>query len=101
MALNPAIFKTRTLTAAIFVVIMLAGLLVSHWTFFILFTVIHFGCWIEYQKIIGKIDNDYTGITPFHRYGVMIAGWCFLLYFTNNDFRFGDFLFHPIGWWLA
>lgn len=101
MALNPAIFKKRSLTAAIFVIIMISGVLISHWTFFVLFSIVHFGCWIEYQKLIGKIDSGYSGITPFHRFGVMFAGWCVMLYFTNNDFRFGDFVFHPVGWWLA
>lgn len=101
MALNKGTFKTRSLTAAIFVVVMLAGLLISHWTFFLLFTVIHFGCWTEYQKIVGLIDKDYKSISELHRYGIMIAGWCIMLYFTNNDFRFGDFVLHSIGWWLA
>jgi phosphatidate cytidylyltransferase len=101
MALNRATLRTRSLSAVVFVVIMLAGLLINHWTFLLLFTVIHFGCWIEYQKIIGSIDPDYKTITPFHRYGIMIAGLCFLLYFTNDDFRFGDFVLHPIGWWLG
>jgi phosphatidate cytidylyltransferase len=80
---------------------MLAGLLISHWTLFILFSVIHFGCWIEYQKLVGLIDKDYKLISEFHRYGIMVAGWCIMLYFTNNDFRFGDFVLHPVGWWLA
>jgi phosphatidate cytidylyltransferase len=31
----------------------------------------------------------------------MLAGWCMMLYFTHDDFRFGDFLLHPVGWWLA
>lgn len=101
MALNRATLKTRSLSAAVFVVIMLAGLLINQWTFLLLFSVIHFGCWIEYQKIIGLIDPDYKNITPFHRYGIMIAGLCFLLYFTHNDFAIGDFLLHPIGWWLG
>ena len=101
MALNRGTFKTRSLTAAIFVVVMLAGLLISHWTLFILFSVIHFGCWIEYQKLVGLIDKDYKLISEFHRYGIMVAGWCIMLYFTNNDFRFGDFVLHPVGWWLA
>jgi len=101
MALNRVNLKTRSVTAAVFVVVMLAGLLISHWTFFLLFTVIHFGCWIEYQKLIVLIDKDYTSISAFHRYGIMIAGWCFMLYFTNNDFHFGDLLLHPVGWWLA
>lgn len=101
MALNAVTFKTRSLTAAVFVVVMLAGLLINHWTFFILFTIIHFGCWLEYQKLVALIDPDYKNISEFHRYGVMLTGWCIMLYFTNNDFRIGDFLFHPIGWWLA
>ena len=101
MALNAVTFKTRSLTAAVFVVVMLAGLLINHWTFFILFSVIHFGCWYEYQKLISLIDKNYVSISEFHKYGIMVAGWCIMLYFTNNDFRIGDFLFHPIGWWLA
>lgn len=101
MALNRGIFKTRSLTAAVFVVVMLAGLLINHWTLFLLFTIIHFGCWIEYQKLVGLIDKNYRTISELHRYGIMIAGWCVMLYFTNNQFRFGDFLLHPVGWWLA
>ena len=55
MAFNWQTFKTRTLTAAIFVVVMLAGLLINRWTFFILFLIIHFGCWSEYLTLIKKI----------------------------------------------
>jgi len=101
MALNRGTFKTRSLTAAVFVVVMLAGVLISHWTFFFLFSIIHFGCWFEYQKLVGLMDKDYRTISELHRYGIMIAGWCVMLYFTNNDFRFGDFVLHPVGWWLA
>src|SRR4051812_25629726 len=100
MALDRSTFKTRSLSAAIFVVVMLAGLLISHWTFFILFSIIHFGCWIEYQRLVEAIHPEYKSISSFHRYGAMIAGWCFMLYFTNNDFHFGNFLLHPIGFWL-
>ncbi len=56
MAFNWQTFKTRTLTAAVFVVVMLAGLLIDRWTFFLLFTVIHFGCWWEFVKLMKKID---------------------------------------------
>ncbi len=101
MALNATTFRTRSATAVLFVVVMLAGLLISHWTYFILFSVIHFGCWFEYQKIVGAIDPAYKNISPFHRYGIMLAGWCIMLYFTNNHFRFGDFVLHPVGWWLV
>ena len=101
MAFNPRTFKTRTLTAAVFVVVMLAGLLWNQWSFFILFSVIHFGCWIEYQKLIGLIDKDYQQITPFHRYGVMLAGWCIMLYLTNNSYIILGMYLHELGWWTS
>src|SRR4051812_29379579 len=101
MALNLQTFKTRTLTAVVFVIVMLAGLFLSRWSFFLLFSVIHFGCWIEYQKLVGEIDSDYRQITPFHKYGVMIAGWCIMLYFTNDAFTIGPLFLHSIGWWLG
>ena len=57
MAFNWQTFKTRTLTAAVFVLVMLAGLLINRWTFFILFSVIHFGCWWEYLKLVKMISG--------------------------------------------
>ncbi len=45
MALNVATLKTRSLTAVVFVAVMLAGLLWNFWSFLILFTIVHFGCW--------------------------------------------------------
>lgn len=57
MAFNWQTFKTRTLTAIVFVVVMLAGLLINRWTFFILFSIIHFGCWWEYLELIKKINQ--------------------------------------------
>ena len=55
MALNIQVFKTRALTALLFVVVMLTGLLWNFWSFLILFTVIHFGCWFEFVKLMKKI----------------------------------------------
>ncbi len=101
MALHLATFKTRTLTAAVFVVVMLVGLLWNHWSFFILFSVIHFGCWMEYQRLLFLIDKEYAQISPFHKYGVMIAGWCIVLFFTNDAFRLFGVRLHAIGWWLG
>lgn len=58
MALNIDTLKTRSLTALIFVVVMLAGLLWNQWSFIALFTVIHFGCWYEFIKLMKKIHGD-------------------------------------------
>lgn len=55
MAFNLQTFKTRALSAVLFVIIMLAGLLWNFWTFALLFTIIHFGCWYEFIKLMAKI----------------------------------------------
>ena len=34
---------------------MLVGLLWNHWSFLVLFSIIHFGCWWEYFKLMEKI----------------------------------------------
>lgn len=72
MALNIQTFKTRALTALLFVIVMLAGLLWNWWSFLILFTVIHFGCWYEFVKLMKKI------------YGAKYLPYCLLglLYIT-------------------
>jgi phosphatidate cytidylyltransferase len=62
MAFNLQTFKTRTLTAIIFAAVMLTGLLWNHWSFLVLFSIIHFGCWWEYFNLLGKIHN-----TSYHR----------------------------------
>ena len=101
MAFNKQVFRTRALTAIIFAAVMLLGLLWNKWSFFILFSVIHFGCWIEYQKLVALIDPGYKEITPFHKYGVMIAGWCLMLWFSGNDFIIFGVQLNSIGWWLG
>jgi phosphatidate cytidylyltransferase len=58
MALNLQTFRTRTLTAVVFVVVMLSGLFFNKWSFVTLFVIIHFGCWYEFIKLIKKIYSD-------------------------------------------
>lgn len=97
MAFNVQTFKTRALTAVIFVAVMMAGLLWNRWSFFVLFSIVHFGAWVEYQKLVGAFYPDYKAIKPLHRYGVMIAGWCLLLYFTNNELYIGTIRLSELG----
>ncbi|GAC1429774.1 MAG: phosphatidate cytidylyltransferase [Chitinophagaceae bacterium] len=101
MALNIATFKTRAATAGVFVVVMLLGMLWNYWSFFILFSIIHFGCWAEYQRLVCLIDKNYAAVNPFHKYGIMIAGWCIMLYFTNDAFTIFGIKLRAIGWWLG
>jgi phosphatidate cytidylyltransferase len=101
MAFNLATFKTRALSAVVFVIVMMAGLLWSKPVFFLLFSIIHFGCWHEYVQLIGLIDPQYKNISSFHKYGVMLAGWCLMLYFTDDSLAIAGITLHAIGWWTG
>jgi phosphatidate cytidylyltransferase len=100
MAFNWQTFKTRALTAILFVAIMLVGLLWNKWSFLALFSIIHFGCWFEYQKLVGLIDKGYQSINPFHKYGVMIGGYGLMLFLTADWFLTETVSLHSIGWML-
>lgn len=97
MAFDPATFKTRVLTAVVFVIVMLTGLLWNHWSFLLLFTVIHFGCWWEYIKLVGLIDKDYQNISPFHKYGIMLLGFGIMLWFTSEAYTLFGLALHDMG----
>lgn len=100
MAFNLQTFKTRALTAVIFVVVMLAGLLWNQWSFIALFTLIHFGCWMEYQKLISLIDPEYAGISPLHKYGIMLIGFGIMLWNTETVQVVAGISLAMIGWSL-
>lgn len=100
MPLQWNIFRTRALSALLFAGIMLLGLLWNEWSFLLLFVVVHFGCWVEYQKLMGIIDKGYAAINPFHRYGVMVAGLGLMLLLTANWKLGNELLLHEVGFFL-
>jgi phosphatidate cytidylyltransferase len=71
MAFNFSVFKVRTLSAIVFAVVMMFGLLFNQWSFFTLFLVIQLGCLFEYQKLVAFIFPSYKNITSIHKYGVL------------------------------
>ncbi|TBR18977.1 MAG: phosphatidate cytidylyltransferase [Chitinophagaceae bacterium] len=78
MAIDKKILQTRSRTAIVFVAVMLLGLLWNKWSFFLLFSVIHFGCWWEYLKLVEKIQKQ-----PFHflvKSGLMFLSFSMLLF---------------------
>lgn len=85
MAFNIQTFKTRTLTAIIFAAIMLIGLLWNQWSFLILFSIIHFGCWWEYLRLTEKIHSTY--FHPYIKLGLMMMGYGIMLWFCNPSFQ--------------
>lgn len=101
MAFNWQTFRIRAATSLVFVAVMLAGLLWNRWSFFLLFSVVHFGAWAEYQKLVSRFAADYKKIIPFHRYGIIIAGWCIMLYFTNDQLHVFNITLSQIGFWVG
>ena len=89
MPLNKQVFKTRALTAVVFVVIMCTMLLWSHWSFFALFLVVHAGCWWEYARLSAKIEN-----LKLHSWvvaGCILSGMAIMLAFAGNAYSWGSY----------
>lgn len=89
MALNWQTFRTRALTAIVFVAVMLSGLLWNHWSFLLLFTIIHFGCWWEYFNLLERIHR--VSFNPFVRQGFMLLGFGAMLLFCRPIFHIGQY----------
>jgi phosphatidate cytidylyltransferase len=60
MALDIQTFKTRALSAIIFVVVMLGAIFYSLNSFIILFLIVHTGCLIEYNKLTKNAPAIHT-----------------------------------------
>jgi phosphatidate cytidylyltransferase len=85
MALNKQTFITRTLTAIVFAATMLLGLLWNHWSFFVLFSIIHFGCWWEYLKLTERINK--TTLHIYTKLGFMLMGYGIMLLFCGEVYQ--------------
>ena len=88
MAFNFQVFKTRTLTAIVFAAVMLFGLFLNTWSYFILFTLIQFGCWYEYQKLMSVIFPSYQKISIAQQLTYPFCGFLLMLYTSGllNNF---------------
>lgn len=89
MAFNWQTFKTRTLTAAVFVIVMLTGLLWNQWSFLVLFSIIHFGCWEEYFNLLEKIHQ--TTYRRYIRSGFMVLGFAIILWFCGPAYQINNY----------
>ncbi len=101
MAMNWRVFRTRAITALVFVAVMLLGLLWNRWSFLVLFTAIHWGCWVEYQLLVKRIYPSYGQISFFHAYGVILAGWFLMLFFAGNSYQIAGISLHATGFLLC
>ena len=100
MPFNLQTFKTRTLTAIVFVIVMLAGLFINFYSFLFLFSIIHFGCWLEYQKLVSIIDPNYKKISLLHKFGFILLGWSLMLCASGSASLASAVNIASIGWWM-
>jgi phosphatidate cytidylyltransferase len=89
MAFNWQTFRTRTLTAAIFVLVMLTGLLWNQWSFLVLFSIIHFGCWWEYLRLMERIHT--TSLHIYTKLGFMLLGYGLMLWFCGSPYQIAGY----------
>jgi len=92
MAFNFSVFKVRALSAIVFVLIMLAGLLFNNWSYFALFLLIQFGCLYEYQKLMRIIFPSYNQISQMHQWGVLVVGTLMMISLAPTDIVLPDFI---------
>jgi phosphatidate cytidylyltransferase len=97
MALNVSVFKTRTISAIVFAIIMIAGLVINQWSFFILFTVIQLGCLNEYIKLMGLIYPEYHSLAPTHRWGLLLVGVVMMMVLAPNSLGVNGYSIKYIG----
>lgn len=92
MAFNFSVFKVRALSAIVFVLIMLAGLLFNNWSYFALFLLIQVGCLYEYQKLMRIIFPSYNQISKMHQWGVLVVGTLMMTSLAPTDIVLPDFI---------
>ena len=100
MAFNISVFTTRAKTAIIYAAIMLTGMFWNEWSFFILFSVVHFGCWYEYQKLSSLIDPSFHQKHLLDRIGFPLLGWGFMLFATTGKLEVLNVPLDVIGIWI-
>lgn len=90
MALNKEVFQTRTKTAIVYAVVMLTGLLWNEWSFFILFTIVQWGCWHEYLKLTALVDPSFDAGHWFHRFYYPLLGTVMMLAASQGSLMIGN-----------
>jgi phosphatidate cytidylyltransferase len=75
----------------------MAGLMLNEWSFFILFTIIQFGCLNEYIKLMGLIYPEYHTLAPTHRWGLLLVGIVMMMVLSPNTLSINGYSIKYIG----
>lgn len=91
-------FRTRTLTAVVFVAVMLFGILWNEYSFFALFFCISFFALREYFQLIARINPDFSSAAPGHVSVALLAGCALEFAGSGNLFHNGRITGETAGW---
>ncbi|TAM96013.1 MAG: phosphatidate cytidylyltransferase, partial [Chitinophagaceae bacterium] len=80
-------FYTRAISAFIFGIIMLGGILWNEASFFILFLIIALGCTREYFTLVENIDPGYLQVSSWHRPCVYLLVVAVFFLFSGTHFQ--------------
>ena len=69
--------------------VMLTGLLWNHWSFLVLFSIIHFGCWWEYLRLMERIHT--TSLHIYTKLGFMLLGYGLMLWFCGPLYQIAGY----------
>ena len=97
MVSNASVLKQRTLSAIVFVIVMLTGLIWNAWSFFTLFLIIQLGCLYEYQKLLALIYPSYQNISPVHKWGLLVVGCLMMMTLGPVDLTISGISIKYIG----
>ena len=97
MVSNASVLKQRTLSAIVFVIVMLTGLIWNAWSFFTLFLIIQLGCLYEYQKLLALIYPSYQNISLVHKWGLLVIGCLMMMTLGPVDLTISGISIKYIG----
>ena len=100
MALNKAVFQTRAKTAIVYAAIMLTGLFWNEWSFFILFSIVHFGAWYEFRKLVSLIGAGSSNQSVVLSIALAFLGWGIMLAANAESLDIRGYHISEAGWRL-
>ncbi len=101
MALDKSVFKTRTLTAIVYAAVMLGGMLWNEWSLLILFSIVHVGCWFEFQKLSKLIDPTVGSKSMLDNIVFPMLGWGLMLMATMGKMQVMRISIAVVGLWIV
>lgn len=100
MALNKEVFQTRTRTAIVYAAVMLTGLLWNEWSFLILFSIVNFGAWYEFRKLVSKMGDGSTEQSVVLSTFLAFLGWGMMLAANAESLDIKGYHISEAGWRL-